>query len=182
MRWRLSAASEALLDAATASGRGVVFCSAHRPLIKVAVRALMETGRTPAVAIAAEPGPDGQISIWGLTQRLPVIKVQPDVLLRASTVLRGGGSVLLLVDTVKGKYSPNIFRLSSLTGATVVFFTAELETGGIISIRFFHPPRPACRDKDEISANLVALEREIQRISGNLGDSGFDTVPASRLT
>jgi hypothetical protein len=180
--WRMDAASHAALDSAAASGQGLVICSAHLPLIKVAVRALMETGRSPEVAIAAEPGPDGRIPIWGLTDRLATIKVGPDVLLRARTVLKRGESVLLLVDTLAGDYSPNIFRLAGATKANVLFFTAELAGDGCVGVRVFPPPFPACADPQQIAANLQALDREIKRISGPRGGNRFDTIPASRLT
>ena len=180
--WCWSGDSEAIVDGAAAQGRGVIYCSAHLPLIKVAVRALMETGRTPAVALAAEPGHDLHIPIWGLRERMPVLKVQADVLLKTRTLLRAGGAVLLLADTVKGQYSPNIFRLAAALRAKVIFFTAELEDGGMVAVRFFPAPCPACRDTTEISANLHALNREIVRISGRDQSAAFDTVPASRLT
>ena len=54
--WRWSGDSEAIVEDAAAQGRGVIYCSAHLLLIKVAVRALRETGRTPTVALAAEAG------------------------------------------------------------------------------------------------------------------------------
>ncbi len=180
--WRWSGDSEEVVNGATAHRHGVVYCSAHLPLIKVAVRALMETGRTPTVALAAEPGPDQSIPIWGLTERLPVLRVQPDVLLKTRTVLRAGGAIVLLVDTVQGKYSPNIFRLAAALRARVVFFTAELEQSGCVAVRFFPAPWQACKDTAEISANLHALNREIARISGRDRSPAFDTVPASRLT
>ncbi len=180
--WRLDAASREALDSAAASGRGLVICSAHLPLIKVAVRAMIEIGRTPTVAIAAEPGPDGRIPIWGLTGRLDTLKVQPDVLLRSRTVLARGGSILLLVDTLGGDYSPNIFRLAKATGVGVLFFGAELDRDGRVQVRVFPPPFPGCADPEQIAGNLLALDREIKRISARREDRPFDTIPAGRLT
>ncbi len=180
--WRMSAEAREALDAAAASGCGVVLCSGHLPLIKVGVRAFMESGHTPTAAIAAEPGPDGQIPIWGLAERLPTLKVQPDVLLRTRTVLRRGGSILLLVDTIAGDYSPNIFRLAKATGAALLFFTTELEGDGCVEVRVFRAPYPGCGDQAEIAGNLRALDRQIKRISGKPQEGPFDTVPAVRLT
>jgi hypothetical protein len=180
--WRMEPETRGLMNAATLSGRGVVFCSAHLPLVKVGVRALMESGRTPTAAIAAEPGVDGRIPIWGLAERLPAFKVKPDVLLRTRTVLRGGGSVLLLVDTIRGDYSPNIFRLAGVTGATVLFFTTELEGDGCVLVSVFPAPFSACANRAEITGNVLALDREIKRISGRQGEGRFDTVQAVRLT
>ena len=180
--WRLDAEARETLAAAALSGRGVVLCSAHLPLIKVGVRALMESGHTPTAAIAAEPGPDGRIPIWGLAERLPTFKVQRDVLLRTRTVLRRGGSVLLLVDATSGDYSPNIFRLAGAVGATVLFYTAELEGDGHVQVRVFAAPFPACGNQAEITGNLLALDTQIQRISGQPQNGPFDTVPAIRLT
>ncbi len=180
--WRMGAEAREAMDAAASSGRGVVLCSGHLPLIKIGVRALMESGHTPTAAIAAEPGPDGQIPIWGLAERLPTFKVQPDVLLRTRTLLRRGGSVLLLVDTIAGDYSPNIFRLARATGASVVFFTTELEGDGCVEVRVFQAPYPGCGNQAEIAGNLGALDRQIKRISGQPQNGPFDTVPAIRLT
>lgn len=85
-------------------------------------------------------GQDRGIPIWGLSERLPVLKVRPDVLLKARTVLRAGGAVLLLVDTEQGEYSPNTFRLAAALRAKVVFFTAELEDGELWRFGSFQPP------------------------------------------
>lgn len=180
--WRMGAEARETLDAAASSGRGVVLCSGHLPLIKVGVRAFMESGHSPTAAIAADPGLDGQIPIWGLAERLPTFKVQPDVLLRTRTVLRRGGSILLLVDTIAGDYSPNIFRLAKATGAAVLFFTTELEGDGCVEVRVFQAPYPGCGNHAEIAGNLLALDRQIKRISGKAQESPFDTVPAVRLT
>ena len=180
--WRMGAEAREALDDAAASRGGVVLCSGHLPLIKVGVRAFMESGHTPTAAIAAEPGPDGQIPIWGLAERMPTLKAQPDVLLRTRTVLRRGGSILLLVDTIAGDYSPNIFRLAKATGAAVLFFTAELEGDGCVEVRVFQVPYPGCGDQAEIAGNLRALDRQIKRISGKPQEGPFDTVPAVRLT
>ena len=182
VRWRWTAESEAVLDAAATSGRGLVICSAHLPLIKVAMRALIETGRAPTVVIAAEPGPDGCIAVWGLRERLTALKVGPNVLLKTRTELRNGGRVLLLVDTVKGEYSPNIFHLAAAMRATVLFFTAELQADGHTAVRVFPAPWPACSNDEEIKANLKAIESLVKDISRAAGEDRFDRVPASRLT
>jgi hypothetical protein len=142
----------------------------------------METGRVPSAAIAAEPGPDGRIAVWGLRERLPALKVQPNVLLRARTELRNRRFVLLMVDTVAGEYSPNIFRLARATGAAVLFVTTELHPDGCVSVRVFSPPFPGCQDEDEITGNLLALDRAVKTISGAGPQTRFDRVPARRLT
>ena len=56
--WRWDAASEAAVRKARGGGRGVVFYSAHLPLVKIAIRALIESGVGPDAAIAASgPSP-----------------------------------------------------------------------------------------------------------------------------
>lgn len=156
----------ALLEAAR-DNRGMILCSAHVPLVKVGLRAVMEMGLTPTAAIVETPTEDQRIAIWGLDERLPAILVAPNVLVRARTVLRNHGSVALLIDARSGlPYSPNILRLAGKMGARVVFFFTELQPDGHIEVLFLAPPDPYCSSEETIQANLQALDREVQRILG----------------
>jgi hypothetical protein len=175
--WFMSEESRAALESACPAGRGLLVCSAHLPLIKVGARALQETGHTMSGAIAADPDQDGCIAIWGLRERLPAIKVQANVLLRTRTELRKGGCVVLLVDTVKGEYSPNVFRLAASTGAGILFLTTELSPDGRVEVRIWKPPAPACATPEQITGNLLALDAAVKRISGRGAATRFDTVP-----
>jgi hypothetical protein len=149
----------------TGNPGGVVLCSAHVPLIKVAARAIMEMGYGPTAAIASHPGADGCIGLPGLTERLPVFKTSPTVLLTTRTTLKQRGAVLLLVDTKLGEaYSPNILRLARRTGARVVFFFAKLQPDGHIEVSFKNPPDPFCTSEESIQANLQFLDGEVHRI------------------
>jgi hypothetical protein len=145
---------------------GVVLCSAHVPLIKVGLRAAMELGHAPTLALAGQPGPDGAIAIWGLAERLPAVRTRHRlVLLRARTVLRSGGCVALLLDAMRGApLSPNILRLAGRTGARALFFFTELERNGTITVTFRRPPDPLCQSDSGIAANIAVLEAECARI------------------
>jgi hypothetical protein len=117
------------------------------------------------VALAGQPGHDNAIAIWGLRERLPALRTQPNVLLRARTVLRSGGSVALLLDADRGApLSPNILRLAGRLGARVVFWWTELECDGTIHVTFAQPPDPSCRTEAGIAANLAALAGQTRRI------------------
>jgi lauroyl/myristoyl acyltransferase len=164
--WRMDAETRALLESATTRGRGLLLCSAHLPLVKVAARAFIETGQAPAAAIAESPAGDQAIAIWGLRERLPALKVDPAVLLRTRTLLRTGQSVVLLVDRQAGAgYSPNIFRLAHATRSAVLFFIPELAADGTVDVRLIPPPHPACATPDEIAENLQALDAEVRHVS-----------------
>lgn len=159
-------------------GSGVIACSAHLPLIKIAGRALMDSGYAVRASIAARPDPDGCIALWGLRERLPALKVGPSVLLQTRTELRRGSTVILLVDSSSGDYSPNIFRLARVTGAALLFLTAELAEDGVVEVRFFRPPAPECSSPEEITSNLLALDAAVRQISGRVEAPRFDTTPA----
>ncbi len=163
--WRMDRGSRALLASARARG-GLLLCSAHLPLVKVAVRAFIETGHAPTAAIAESPASDQTIAVWGLRQRLPALKVDPAVLLRTRTLLRAGESVVLLVDRQAGAgYSPNIFRLARATRATVLFFIPELAADGAVEVRLFAAPHPGCETPEQIDWNLQALAAEVRQVN-----------------
>lgn len=163
--WRMGSETRALLASATARG-GLLLCSAHLPLVKVAARAFIEAGHAPAAAIAESPADDQAIAIWGLQQRLPALKVDPAVLLRTRTLLRAGESVILLVDRQAGAgYSPNIFRLAHSMRATVLFFIPELAADGTVDVRLVPPPHPACATPEQITENLQTLDAEVRQVS-----------------
>ncbi|ADB38305.1 hypothetical protein [Spirosoma linguale] len=49
---------------------GVILCSTHIPLAKVAIRHLMEHDFKPTLALAADPGVINRISVWGITEKV----------------------------------------------------------------------------------------------------------------
>jgi len=167
----------ALFDAAAHTG-GVIYVSAHIPLVKVAARAIIETVGMPTRCIALDPDVNEQIAVWGLVQRLPALRPVANVLVRSRSILRAGGSILLLIDPRPGvAYSPNMLRLAGKVGARVVLFFSELMPDGHVEVLFLTPPDPFCRSEEGVQANLQALDREVVRIAGRHLQPAVTAVP-----
>ncbi len=154
------------LQRAAARG-GVVLCSSHLPLIKVACRALIESGINVAGALAADPATGDSMSVWGLKERLPALRTGPTVLVRARSLLREGKAVLALVDGWPGgPIRTAMFQLAERMDIPVFLISAELETDGVIRVRLFQGETAGT------AANVAALRQEVDRISaGSHGPS-----------
>lgn len=147
-----------LVRTRSAAPEGLVLCSAHLPLVKVACRALMDSGIRVDAAITENPSVVDSIAIWGRADRMPAIRADRNVLLKARTLLTSGGTVLLLADTSPGgPFSPHIFELVERVRARVILFSTELRHDGVVSIRFFPADGPR-------TAQLNALCAEVERI------------------
>lgn len=160
--WRASGAE--LLSNGNGS-KGIVLCSAHIPLVRMAVTAAVALEAPLSAAVMVNPPKGGQMPVLGTNVHLPTLTAGPAVLLKARSILSSGGSVMLLVDHYTGgAYSPNAFQLAGRVGARMVFFFVELEANGTIAVRFVNPPDPSCATDEGIAANLAALHTEIQNI------------------
>ena len=116
---------------------GLILCSTHIPLSKVALRHLMEQGFTPTLALAANPGVINSVAVWGSIEKIPAIRTGPFVLQKTKRVLEQGGSIVVLVDReLGGPYSPNIFRLAEKINTDIVFFGAVLRQDGVVDVSF----------------------------------------------
>ncbi|GAB4017626.1 hypothetical protein GCM10028808_49550 [Spirosoma migulaei] len=116
---------------------GLILCSTHIPLSKVALRYLIEQGFKPTVAIAGNPGVIDSIAVWGSIEKIPAIRTGPFVLQKSKSVLQQGGTVVVLVDKLLGgPYSPNIFILGEKLNSDIIFFNAALQNDGTIVVNF----------------------------------------------
>lgn len=116
---------------------GLILCSTHIPLAKVAVSYLAEGTSISMVAIAAEPGWANTIALWGSKKRLPAIRADQFVLQKAKTILQRGGTIVVMVDKkLGGVYSPNIFRLAEKLGSDVIYAETVLHQDKTVEVNF----------------------------------------------
>ncbi|GAB3783235.1 hypothetical protein GCM10028818_40780 [Spirosoma horti] len=158
--------------------KGVILCSTHIPLVKVALRHLMEHNFKPTLALAADPGVINSISVWGVTEKVAAARTGPYVLQKAKTVLQDGGSIVVLVDKVLGgEYSPNIFRLAEKINADVVFFDAALQDDGIIKVRFHESEWNGYKQENCTQKQLNELYQHTEKLLQQYNNSGYLTAP-----
>jgi hypothetical protein len=141
---------------------GMVICSVHIPLAKVAMRFLVENGHKPKAAIAGAHRGISSVALWGSTETIPVIPTGPFVLMRAKTLLTDGDTLAVMVDGNFGQdISPNIFLLAQKLNVDVVYLLSELLPDGTIEVSFFEssvkPPLP-----------LEAVDQQIKELQGYL--------------
>ncbi len=149
-------------------GTGLILCSLHIPLIKVALRHLIENGIIPDVAIAADPEKKGTIAAWGITETIPCIATGPFVLNRAKSVLQKNGFLVALLDSVLGReISPNILTLGNKLKAQVLFILAELTPGGYINVTFVRADANGSNDGEKAQNQILGLQRHIDAILAN---------------
>ncbi|WP_461133922.1 hypothetical protein [Spirosoma lituiforme] len=157
---------------------GVVLCSTHIPLSKVAARHLIEHNFMPTIALAADPTLINCISIWGITEKVPAVRTGSHVLQKAKTVLKEGGSVVALVDKTLGEvYSPNIFRLAEKINADIIFFDAALQPDGIIKVRFHESRWNGYEQIDSVQHQLNELYQHTETLLQQYNNSGYLTAP-----
>jgi hypothetical protein len=145
---------------------GVVLCSVHLPLTRVAVKTIINSGYPLKAALAADPRPEESIRIPGSADRLAALKVLPVGLVKARTALRNGGWIAALIDSGDSdvRYCRNLLRFTARVGARAVFFFSELQADGCIEVRFVCPPDPWCSTESGIERNIEALNGEVQQI------------------
>ncbi len=147
-----------LLDNTT---NGVAICSVHLPLIKVGIRAILDSGFQIDAMIAAKSSPDGKMAFWGTNKRVPIIPtINASVLIKTRSILKNNGCTTLMIDTHFGRpLSPNMLRFCGKTGTKVVFLLAELLDDHSVAIQLIAPPFPYCEDEDKVFKNLTELDR-----------------------
>jgi hypothetical protein len=138
---------------------GLILCTVHIPLVKVAIRAFMEQPLGIDAAIVGMPTKDNRMAVWGLTERIPVLVKDSFVLLKIKNILSKNGTILLMTDS-GGIYSPNIFHLCGKLGSKIVFFFAELKPNGTICTSFILPPFPNCETEIAITKNIEFLKQK----------------------
>ncbi|TFF39744.1 hypothetical protein [Mucilaginibacter psychrotolerans] len=135
---------------------GIMLCSVHLPLVKVAIRYLVENGYAPKAAIAGAHHQITAVALWGSTQTIPAIATGPTVLIKMRTILLEGATMVVLVDGAYGEsISPNTFLLANQLNADIVFFLAELLPGGTIEVSFYE----SCVARSGLVANEACKQQ-----------------------
>jgi len=124
---------------------GLLLCSAHMPLLPVALRALAENNIILNALILKPVVKNNRYPLFGIDYKIPVINNGPNVLLKAKNILQNGGIVIALADEDTGynNYSPNVFRLAEKINTELVYFFSELKPDGHIEVSFFEAPTNA---------------------------------------
>lgn len=153
---------------------GIILCTVHIPLVKVALRGLIENEIQIASAIVGKAPILNAMSVWGITNKIPIITRNPFSLLKAKKVLEQKGKVVLMIDNSKTHvYSPNIMKLCGKIDAKVVFFFAELNAQNVIETYFIEAPFSRCRNEEEIKENLLFLRKKHDKILENYAKATF---------
>jgi hypothetical protein len=153
---------------------GIILCSVHVPLVKVALRGLIEHEIDISAAIVGLPPASNTMSVWGITGKIPIIARNPFSLLKAKKVLEQKGKVVVMIDNAKTNvYSPNIMKLCGKIDAKVVFFFAELNAQNAIDTYFIEAPFSHCRNEEEIKENLLFLRKKHDEILENYAKATF---------
>ena len=145
---------------------GLVLCSVHLPLVRLALSVLVDQGVPPtAVVVHEDVKAVGALPVWGTAESLPALAADRDVLLKVRTVLRRGGFVAALIDSAID-YPPisNMFRLIRSVGARVAFVVSEIQPDGTVMIEFLSPPDPFCTSDESVVSNIVYLQESIDRV------------------
>lgn len=144
---------------------GIVLCTVHLPLVKVAIRGYMEEINKIDTAIVGAKPKHGLMAVWGMTEKIPAIERSSHVLLKAKRILMNKGTIVLMIDNARtGIYSPNILHLCGKIQSRLVFFIAELTHEGIVECNYLNPPFPYCESEFAISENLVFLKQKYDQI------------------
>ena len=144
---------------------GIVFCTTHLPLVKVAISATLTSGFKIDKAIVATPNTQELMPVWGITQKIPTIKSDKLSLLRAKNILSQKGCVLLMLDGYYGgKYSPNIMRLAGKLGSKAIFFLPELKPNGNIDIQIMQLPHPYCENEIAVTNNIQFVSDKVDQL------------------
>ena len=140
---------------------GLAICSIHLPLIKVGIRAILDSGFEIDAMIAGMTGSDGKMAFWGTTQRVKTIpSAEANVLIKSRNILKENGSISLMIDTNLGNpLSPNMLRFCGKVGAKVVFLLAELADDRSVLVHLVSPPYPYCENDFQVNENLEALAK-----------------------
>lgn len=146
---------------------GLVVCLVHLPLWNLITRSLVELNRIPTVTLASRKVlKDGMFFPWGCPVGLPALAVDKYVLIKARSILRGGGSVVTMVDRGLGDaLNSNIFRLMRSVGARAVFATVELQRSGETLVQYFNPPDPLNETDASIMANIRYFEAIVHKVT-----------------
>ena len=151
------------LDELARSCTSLIFCAPHCLLAETALRGAIEAGFPDLTLIAREPGLANGCLVCGTGQVIPTLNADETVLLKARTVLRRGGSIILIIDRAAGApLEANMLRLARTSAIRVVFGIPELQDNGEILLQYFVPP--LFTSEESIQTSLEALQAERDRI------------------
>ena len=68
-------------------------------MVRMFPRALVELWHPPTVLLASQHDPEGSFVVWDMAEKLPAILPTPNVLIKVRTILRRGGSVMMMAYT-----------------------------------------------------------------------------------
>jgi lauroyl/myristoyl acyltransferase len=155
-----------------ASGRGILYCWTHLPLMEIPITALSLLGQ-PVDLVVADPGRivDGNAFIIpSLRARTRAIPADRHVLTRVRTALKKGESVACLADSeLLGPSSSQILRVAGMSNAFVVFTWTERHSDGTLNVTFMEAPKPLCSTAEEILENLEFLQTRNRKALKELG-------------
>jgi len=157
---------EEVIKEARTNPRGMVTVSVHLPLGIFIVRSLMELDCTPDAVIAAGHSlKHGMFPIWGKVTALQGLTPDGNVLVKARSILRRGGSIGAMIDHDLGApINANLLHLLGSIGGRLVFALAELQPSGELLVQFYDPPDPFCRCREGISKNLEFIQQKVDDI------------------
>jgi hypothetical protein len=148
-------------------GFGHLICGTHLPLNKVGLTGLMRMGKRIDGAIAADPDPDMRMAIWGTTYRIPALKADATVLLRARGMFRQGLTLAVMIDRRRMSFlSANSLKLAALCGVEASLILSRLQPDGIISVELLGLPFPGGVDEVSLQANLAFIRDQHEKVDG----------------
>ncbi|WP_461134993.1 hypothetical protein [Spirosoma lituiforme] len=157
---------------------GLILCSTHMPLTKLALNYLVELGFTSPIALAADPGIINSIAIWGTTKKLPAIRTGPTVLLKAKNILQQGGTISVMIDNhIGGPYSPNVFHLAEKLNSDIIFADVVLRDHGQIEVRFEESIWNGQRCVSRVQGQMNELYQRTNSLLDYYGKSGYLQLP-----
>ncbi len=151
------------------STQGIILCSVHLPLVKVAVKSCLEHEILIDYALVGRATKDSKMAVWGMKTKLPTLVRNSYVLVKAKTRLQQNKTILLMIDQKDGQYSPNMLKLCQKLNSQLYFLFSELSAHGEIITRYLPAPYPNCNTQQEIEANLNYLRKESDEIFRRYG-------------
>lgn len=148
-----------VLDSSTTPGLFIVM--AHLPLSVVIGRVFYDANRPLRVITQM---PRDFFLLYGTADgATPTVVADEYCLLRARRISKEG-TLAAMIDTGPTSYSRNMFALVGKLKCRLLFGFTELTPDGTIVVSFEVPPFPACRNEDEITANIARFDAELARI------------------
>ncbi len=163
---------------------GLMLVCTHLPLVKVALRYLVETGNAPdfALAKAGNMRYNNEMAVWGINERIPVVTTDSFVLQKARTLLRQGKTLVVMVDkTLGAAYSPNVFKLAETVNADIAFVQSSLSKNGVIHVGFVESQWNGTIVDSKTEMQMQELYDITAEILHNYDQSGYLNPPCKNI-